>query len=216
MVFTALPNMKAGQAFCADLKGRMKAAGRNPAHMMVMPACFVMLGDTRQDAERKRSLLDSKVNYANAIASLSIALGHDASKFDPDKPLPDDIPESNASQSGRARAIDLGKRENLTVRQLAQRLGGFGGLAMVGTAKSVADEMEEWLASEASDGFTIQFPYLPGSLDEFCDQLVPELQRRGLYRREYRGKTLRENLGLPRPENRFFRRDSRRSADAAE
>ena len=204
MVFTALANMKAGQAFHADVKGRMKKLGRNPDHMSIMPACMVVLGETADEARQKRALLDSKVNYANAIASLSIALGHDASKFDPDHPLPDDIPESNASKSGRERAIALGKRENLTVRQLAQRLGGFGGLAMVGTAKSVADEMEEWLMTNASDGFTLQFPYLPGGLDDFCQQVVPELQRRGLFRREYEGSTLRENLGLPRPENRFF------------
>jgi len=88
--------------------------------------------------------------------------------------------------------------------QLAQRMGGFAGLAMVGTPKSIADEMEEWLTTEASDGFTIQFPYLPGGLEDFCDKVVPELQRRGIYRREYEGKTLRENLGLPRPENRYF------------
>jgi len=212
MVFTALPNIKAGQAFYADVKGRMRKLGRNPNHMSIMPACLVMLGDTVDEARRKRDLLDSKVNYANAIASLSIALGHDASKFDPDKPLPDDIPESNASKSGRERAIALGKRDNLTVRQLAQRLGGFGGLAMVGTAKMVADEMEEWLMTEASDGFTLQFPYLPGGLDDFCDLVVPELQRRGLFRREYEGVTLRENLGLPRPDNRFFTR----AANAAE
>ena len=95
--------------------------------------------------------------------SLSIALGHDASKFDPDGPLPD-IPESNASKSGQQRAIDLAKRENLTVRQLAQRLGGHSGLAMVGTPVTIAEEMEEWLMTEGSDGFTIQFPYLPGGL----------------------------------------------------
>jgi alkanesulfonate monooxygenase len=204
MVFTALQNMKAGQAFYADVKGRMRKLGRNPEHMSIMPACFVMLGDTKEEAHKKRDLLDSKVNYANAIATLSIALGTDASKFDQDKPLPDDIPESNASKSGRERAMALGKRESLTVRQLALRMGGHSGLAMIGTAKSVADEMEEWLMTEASDGFTIQFPYLPGSLDEFCQQLIPELQRRGLFRREYEGTTLREHLGLPRPENRFF------------
>jgi len=204
MVFTALANIKAGQAFCADVRDRMKKAGRDPDHMTIMPACMVVLGETKDEAQSKRNLLDSKVNYANAIASLSIAIGHDAAKFDPDKPLPDDIPETNASKSGRERAIALGKRENLTVRQLAQRLGGFGGLAMVGTAKSVADEMEEWLMTNASDGFTLQFPYLPGGLEDFCNQVVPELQRRGLFRKEYEGKTLRENLGLPRPDNRFF------------
>jgi alkanesulfonate monooxygenase len=214
MVFTALPNMAAGQAFYADVKGRMRKLGRNTDHMTILPACMVILGETVEEAKQKRALLDSKVNYANAIASLSIALGHDASKFDPDKPLPDDIPESNASKSGRERAIALGKRENLTVRQVAQRLGGFGGLAMVGTAKSVADEMEEWLASQASDGFTLQFPYLPGGLDDFCNQVIPELQRRGVFRKEYEGTTLRENLGLPRPENRFFAPKS--AATAAE
>ena len=101
-------------------------------------------------------------------------------------------------------AIDLARRENLTVRQLAQRLGGFSGLAMVGTPKTIADEMQEWLETEGSDGFTIQLPYLPQGLDDFVDRVVPELQRRGIFRREYEGKTLRENLGLPRPQNRFF------------
>jgi len=134
---------------------------------------------------------------------LSIALGHDASRFDPDGPLPK-IPESNASKSGRQRAIELAQREKLTVRQLAQRLGGYSGLAMIGTPATIADEMEEWLTTEGSDGFTIMFSYLPGGLDDFVERVVPELQRRGLFRREYEGQTLRENLGLPRPANRFF------------
>ena len=75
---------------------------------------------------------------------------------------------------------------------------------MVGTPQSIADEMEEWLETEGSDGFTIMFPYLPGGLEDFVNHVTPELPRRGLFRREYEGKTLRENLGLPRPENRFF------------
>jgi alkanesulfonate monooxygenase SsuD/methylene tetrahydromethanopterin reductase-like flavin-dependent oxidoreductase (luciferase family) len=90
------------------------------------------------------------------------------------------------------------------VRQLAQRLGGFAGLAMVGTAKTIADEMQQWLEADAADGFTVMFPYLPGGLDDFCSAVVPELQRRGLFRHEYEGRTLRENLGLQRPKNRFF------------
>ena len=121
-----------------------------------------------------------------------------------------EIPESNASKSARDRVVAMAARENLTVRQLAQRLGGYSGLAMVGTPKTIADEMEEWLGTDASDGFTIMFPYLPGGLDDFVNLVVPELQRRGIFRREYEGTTLRENLGLPRPANRFF--EPRRAA----
>jgi FMN-dependent oxidoreductase (nitrilotriacetate monooxygenase family) len=209
-VFTAQASIAAGREFYADVKGRMEKAGRPREHMKIMPACFVVVGDTVEEARTKRARLDSLVYYDNAIASLSIALGHDASRFDPDGPLPD-IPQSNASKSARERVIEVARREKLTVRQLAQRLGGYSGLAMVGTAATIADEMEEWLASEASDGFTIMFPYLPGGLDDFVDQVVPELQRRDLFRREYEGKTLRENLGLPRPANRFF--EQRKAAE---
>jgi len=202
-VFTAQANLAAGREFYVDVKGRAEKAGRSREHLKILPGCFVVVGDTMEEARAKRAKLDSLVHYANAIGSLSIALGHDASKFDPDAPLPD-IPESNASKSGRQRAIDLASRENLTVRQLAQRLGGHSGLAMVGTPTTIADEMEEWLMTEGSDGFTIQFPYLPGGLDDFVARVVPELQRRGIFRSEYEGPTLRDNLGLPRPRNRFF------------
>jgi alkanesulfonate monooxygenase len=210
-VFTPPANIAAGREFYADVKGRMHKAGRAREHMKIMPACFVVVGDSIEEARAKRAKLDSLVYYDNAIASLSIALGHDASRFDPDKPLPTDIPESNASKSARQRVVEMAEREGLTVRQLAQRLGGYSGLAMVGTAQTIADQMEEWLYTDASDGFTIMFPYLPGGLDDFCQLVVPELQRRGLFRREYEGKTLRENLGLPRPTNRFF--ETRKAAE---
>ena len=87
---------------------------------------------------------------------------------------------------------------------MAQRLGGYSGLAMVGTPESIADDMEEWLETRGSDGFTIMFPYLPQGLDDVVDRVIPEIQHRGLFRKEYEGETLRENLGLPRPENRNF------------
>ena len=203
-VFTAQSSLEVGQQFYADVKGRAAKAGRNPDHIKILPGCFVVVGDTVEEAKAKRAKLDSLVDYANAIGQLSISLGVDARQFDPDAPLPE-IPESNASKSGRERAINLARRENLTVRQLAQRLGGHGGLGMTGTAKTIADEMQRWLEERGSDGFTIQFPYMPGGLDDFCDKVVPELQARGLFRRDYAGTTLREHLGLPRPENRFFK-----------
>jgi FMN-dependent oxidoreductase (nitrilotriacetate monooxygenase family) len=203
VIFGASSNLANARAFYADIKGRMEELGRDPEHLKVLPGAFVVVGDTVAEAREKHARLDRLVHYDSAIASLSITLGHDASRFDPDSPLPP-IPESNASRSGRERIVELANREKLTVRQLAQRVGGYGGLAFVGTPVTIADQMEEWLFTEACDGFNVMFPYLPGGLDDFVDLVVPELHRRGLFRREYEGKTLRENLGLPRPENRFF------------
>lgn len=204
VVFAAGGPLKGAQEFYADVKARTARAGRNPDHVKILPGAFVVVGDSLDEAKEKRARLDSLVNYDSGIAAVSIALGIDARKFDPDKPLPDDIPETQASKSGRDRVIELGKRENLTVRQIAGRLGGYGGLGMVGTPQMIADQMEEWLVGEACDGFNVMFPYLPGGLDDFVDKVVPELQRRDLFRKEYEGRTLRENLGLPRPDNRFF------------
>jgi alkanesulfonate monooxygenase len=206
VVFAAASRLADGQAFYKDVKGRMEAIGRSRDDLKILPGAFVVVGETVEEAREKRARLDSLVHYESAIASLSIALGHDASRFDPDALLPE-IPETNASKSGRERVIALARRENLTVRQLAQRLGGYSGLAFVGTPRTIADEMERWLVDEGCDGFNILFSHLPGGLDDFVDRVVPELQERGIFRREYEGRTLRENLGSRRPGNRFFAPD---------
>jgi FMN-dependent oxidoreductase (nitrilotriacetate monooxygenase family) len=203
MVFTSQRTLADGQAFYADVKGRMDRLGRPREHMKILPGALVVVGDSEADARAKRALLDSLVHYASGVASLSIALGHDASGFEPDAPLPE-VPDTNASKSGRERVLKLAQDEGLTVRQLAGRFGGYAGLSMVGTPKSIADEMEAWLMEEGSDGFNVMFPFLPAGLDDVVDRVVPELQRRGLFRTSYEGVTLRENLGLPRPANRFF------------
>ena len=203
VIFTVPPTLADGQRFYADVKGRMEKLGRLRDHLKILPALFVVVADTLDEAREKRALLDTLVHYESGIASLSIALGHDVSGFDPDGPLPE-IPESNASRSALQRVVDWAQRENLTIRQLAQRVGGYSGLEMVGTPAMIADQIEAWLAGEGSDGFNVMFPYLPGGLDDFVDKVIPELQRRGIFRREYEGATLRENLGLPRPGNRFF------------
>ncbi len=203
VVFAASGTIEDGQRFYADVKGRMDALGRDRDHLKILPGVLVVVGDTEGEARAIRARLDSLVHYESAIASLSVALGCDASRFDPDAPLPS-LPETNASKSSQERVLRLAEGGSLTVRQRAQRLGGYGGLAMVGTAASIADQMQEWLETEASDGFNVMFPWLPGGLDAFVGQVVPELQRRGIFRREYEGRTLRENLGLPRPANRHF------------
>jgi alkanesulfonate monooxygenase len=203
VVFTSQANLEAGRRFYSDVKRRADAVGRDPSLIKILPACLVIVGETLDEARKKRALLDSLVHEDSGLASLSIALGCDASAFDLDGPLPE-IPESNAGKTSRERTIELARRENFTVRQLAQRIGGHAGLSFIGTPTSIADGMQEWLDTEGSDGFTIQFPYLPEGLYDFVDKVVPELQRRGIFRTEYEGKTLRENLGLPRPKNRFF------------
>ena len=109
--------------------------------------------------------------------------------------------------------MSTARRENLTIRQLAARAGSFGGTAFVGTPATIADEMEQWLETRACDGFNIMFPFLPEGLDDFVDKVIPELQARGLFRREYEGATLRENLGLARPANRFFDTAARVAAE---
>ncbi|WP_159712821.1 LLM class flavin-dependent oxidoreductase [Geminicoccus flavidas] len=208
VVFGSANNLADGQRFYADVKGRMRAIGRDPDHLKILPGAFIVVGDTVAAAKAKKRHLDSLVNPASGIASLSVQLGTDASKFDLDGPLPP-IPETNASKSARQKLIDLAEREKMTVRELAQYVGGaYGTLELIGTPKTIADQMEEWLTTEACDGFNVMFPYLPGGLDEVVDFVVPELQRRGLFRTEYEGRTLRENLGLPRPKNRFFEKVS--------
>lgn len=204
-VFCAPRDLESAKALYADIKGRVEAAGRKREHLKILPAVFIVVGDTVEEARQKRLKVDSLVHYETAIASLSVALGSDAGKFDPDGPLPElDFLDTNASKTGRAGVIKLAKEEALTVRQLAGRYGGFSGLSFVGTPETIADEITVWLEEEGADGFTVVSPFLPQGLDDITGKLVPELQRRGLFRKEYEGTTLREHLGLPRPKNRFF------------
>nr|XP_023907893.1 uncharacterized protein LOC112019607 [Quercus suber] len=203
-VFCSPRDINSAKEFYADVKARAVAAGRDESHLKILPGAMVVVGDSYEDAQAKRLKLDSLVHYDSAIASLSIALGTDASQFDPDGPLPKVLPETNASKTSREQVVKLAETEHLTVRQIAQRYGGYAGLAFVGSPKEIADEMEKWLLEGASDGFTIVMPYLPQGLDDVASRLVPELQNRGIFRKEYEGTTLRDHLGLPRPENRFF------------
>jgi alkanesulfonate monooxygenase len=203
VVFGSSLTIEDGRAFYADVKRRMQALGRAPDSLKILPGALVIAGRTREEAAEKHAVLDSLVHPDSGVPNLSMRLGVDASGFALDAELPD-IPQSNATRSGRDALVALARREKLTVRQLAQRVGAYGGLHIVGTASDIADTMQEWLETEASDGFNVMFHTVPAGLNEFVDLVIPELTRRGIFRHSYAGTTLRDHLGLRRPGNRFF------------
>ncbi len=203
VIFGSSRTIEDARSFYRDVKARVTAAGRSADHCRIMPGAMVIVGRTRDEALEKKALLDTLVHPESGLPNLSIRLGVDASGFDLDAPLPE-IPASNQSQSQRDTLVALARRDNLTVRQLARMMGGFGGLEIIGTAGEVADTMQAWLETGAADGFNIMFPTVPQGLDDFVTLVIPELRRRGLVRGAYQGTTLREHFGLPRPDNRFF------------
>ncbi len=203
VIFGSTQNIEAGRAFYADIKARMAALGRPPESLKILPAALVIAGRTREEALEKKALLDSLVHPDSGLPNLSMRLGVDASAFDLDAELPE-LPPTNASQSGQAAIVAQARRDHLTVRQLARIAGGYGGFEIIGTAGDIADTMQDWLETEASDGFNVMFHTVPEGLDDFVDLVVPELTRRGIFRAAYEGHTLRDHLGLPRPPNRFF------------
>src|ERR1700761_1895491 len=203
VVFGSSRTIEEAREFYQDVKARVTGAGRSADHCKILPGALVTVGRTREEAREKQALLDGLMHPESGIPNLSIRLGVDASTFGLDALLAE-IPPSNQSQSQRDTLVSLARRKNLTVRQLAQLVGGFGGLEIVGTAEEIADTMQSWLETGAADGFNIMFPTVPAGLDDFVGLVIPELRRRGLFREEYEGTTLREHLGLPRPGNQFF------------
>jgi len=203
VVFGSSRTIEDAQYFYKDVKARVTAAGRSADHFKILPGALVTVGRTSEEAREKQALLDGLVHPESGLPNLSIRLGIDASNFDLDAPLPE-IPPSNQSKSQRDALVALARREKLTVRQLAQLMGGFGGLEIVGTAGEIADTMQSWLETDAADGFNIMFPTVPAGLDDFVELVIPELRRRGIFREEYKGTTLRDHFGLPRPGNQFF------------
>ena len=171
-----------------------------------MPGVFPVIGRTEQEAKDKYAQLQQWTDTSGALTLLSDRLGHDVSKFPLDGPLPE-LPESDQLKSRAKLLTDLARRENLTLRELYHLVAGARGHRIVwGTPTQVADALEEWFVGEGADGFNIMPPYFPGGLDDFVELVVPELQRRGLFRTEYSGTTLRDHLGLTRPASRYATR----------
>jgi len=204
VIFTTAETIAKAKAFYDDVKGRMGKYGRSPDDLKIMPGFNPVIGRTEAEAEEKHQYLQSKIHPEVGLELLSAALGgFDLSPYDLDGPLPD-VPEHNGSKAHYKQVMDMARVEGLTIRQIYMRYAGARGNRTVkGTPQQIADQMEEWFRKECVDGFLIQPPYLPEGLNEFAATVIPELQRRGLFRREYQGRTLRENLGLPRPASRY-------------
>ncbi len=201
VVFAASPTIEEGRAFYADVKGRMAKYGRDPDDLKVMPGFYVTVAPTQAEAQAKRAALQDLIHPEVGLALLVQRTGLDLSGYDVDGPLPDVDPE-HAISSRATLLSDMARREGLTIRQLYTRIaGGRGHYDICGTPHYIADVMEEWFRTGAADGFNIMPPILPAGLEDFVDLVVPELQRRGLHRTCYEGTTLREHLGLRRPEN---------------
>jgi FMN-dependent oxidoreductase (nitrilotriacetate monooxygenase family) len=206
-VFTAQQTLAEAQAFYADLKARTAALGRDPDGIKILPGIVPVIGDTEAQARELDEELDQLISpeYAKRQLAERFKLPPDA--LDLDKPLPDHLPSEDEIEGAKSRytlIVELARRERLTVRQLIGRLGGGRGhRTFAGTPGQVADAIEEWFAAGAADGFNIMPSVLPSGLVAFVDKVVPILQRRGLFRTEYEGATLRDRYGLPRPADRL-------------
>lgn len=207
VVFTAQTSLAKAQAFYADLKGRLARFGRHEDELKIMPGAFVVGGASEAEAKEKFEQFQALVEPRVGVALLGRMLGNfDLSEYPLDGPLPE-LPLTQDGQQSRQKLLtELAGQENLTLAQLGRRIaGGRGHHSLIGTPAQIADELQAWFEGRAADGFNVLVPHLPAGLEDFATQVVPELQRRGLFRTEYQGRTLREHLGLARPANRFAR-----------
>lgn len=204
IIFTAQHAMEEGKRFYAEVKGRLAKFGRTPDQLLIMPGIVPIVGRTKQEAKDQYDRLQELIHPDVGLEALSTVLGGvDLRGYPLDGPLPE-IGESNAYKSRRDLFVNMARKENLTIRQLYQRVAGARGHRTVwGDAATIADYMEEWLVNDAADGFNVLSPYMPDALDDFIELVIPELRRRGIFRQEYEGRTLRENLGLHRPLSRY-------------
>jgi N-acetyl-S-(2-succino)cysteine monooxygenase len=206
-VFTAQQTLADGQAFYSDLKGRLARFGRHPDSIKILPGISPIIGATEAEAKQLEDELNGLIVPEYGLNQLSKMVGTNLFDYPLDGPLPDDLPTEDQINGNKSRftlVVGLARRENLTIRQLLAKLaGGRGHRVFAGTPEQIADQIEEWFTQGAADGFNVMPPYLPGALADFVDHVVPILQRRGLFRTDYTGHTLRDHYGLARPASQF-------------
>ncbi len=220
-VFTAQMEKATAQDFYADLKRLVVEEGRSPSQVLILPGLSPVIGSTEAEAQRiareLNDLSDPEVGRKRLSGRFG---GHDFSHLPLDRPLsPEDLPDPASVEAARSRTeviVGLVRRERPTLRQLLSYLAGARGhFVTVGSPEQIADLMEDWFRAGAADGFNLMPPVLPSMLEVFVAEVLPLLQRRGLFRTEYSGDTLRAHYGLPRPDVQFQASASERLSSGA-
>jgi alkanesulfonate monooxygenase SsuD/methylene tetrahydromethanopterin reductase-like flavin-dependent oxidoreductase (luciferase family) len=208
MIFTANQTLEDAQEFYSDVKGRLSRYGRSQSDLLISPGIFPVLGGTERQAQENYDYIQSLVHPSIAWNILARHYkGVDLSGYSLDDPAPP-LPQDTELNKSRLKLVtDLVSRNNLTLRQFYLAVAtARGHRTVIGTPEQIADAMQQWFENGAADAFNIMPPILPAGLTDFVDQVVPILRKRGLFRHEYEGTTLRENLGLKRPQNGFVLR----------
>jgi FMN-dependent oxidoreductase (nitrilotriacetate monooxygenase family) len=202
LVFVIYHNLEAGKQQYSEFKNAIAAAGRDPSLVHVAPACYVIVAESEDAAQAKRAVIEASMKPVDALVLLSEVLNYDFGSKGYDVPFSDEELAGFSFHGFRDRVVKMSGKKNPSVRDFVE-VSGRGTIAehkvFCGTAKSVADQMEEWFTAPACDGFVLATTHMPGAYEDVVRLLVPELQRRGLFQKEYLGSTLRENLGLPIP-----------------
>lgn len=203
LVFTAQRTLDGARAFYREIKSQAAAHGRGGSDILVLPGVLPLIGRSEAEAREKYDELQALLPPDFGLGTLQRhAGGLDLSRYPLDGPLPE-LPESNSARGRQQLLRELAGGEELTIRQLAQHFAfGGGHRVILGTPGQIAEQLAAWFEGGAADGYNVMFPHFPEPLADFVDLVVPELQRMGLFKRDYRGRTLRENLGLRRPPNR--------------
>ena len=206
-IFTAHQTLSSAQAFYSDIKKRAKAFDRNPEHVKILPGISPFIGSTTAEASRLQEEFDDLIQPEYSLTQLRQMIGVDLSGYDLDGPVPRHLIDTKGPKGVASRfqlVVDIIDRERPTIRQLMRRLaGGRGHWVIAGTPEEIADNIQNWFENGAADGFNVMPPWLTGGFDAFVDHVVPILRKRGLFREEYSGTTLRDHYGLPRPDSLF-------------
>ncbi|HET9538047.1 MAG TPA: NtaA/DmoA family FMN-dependent monooxygenase, partial [Mesorhizobium sp.] len=202
LVFSVVNGDKISAKVAYDsLKQRVVKYGRSPHELPILPGVMPIIGETDEQAKAQLDRLQGWLTSTNALALVSQRIGYDISGYPLDGPVPEFKEKTERGQSFSKALLELARREKMTLRDLYNiTAAARGHWVIYGSPKRIADTLEDWFTTEIADGFVVMPAYFPGAFDDFVDKVVPELQRRGLYRKDYGGTTLRSHLGLKRPD----------------